>query len=205
MPAGSRIALLALSGSARSGSRNRRLLDLAINAAVAIEADVSVLDLRDLELPVYVPGLEASAVPQGVLVIRQILCAHDGLLICSPGYNGSVSVLLKNALEWGSQPTFGTGSLAPFRDKIAAIMSVSEHVESGEIALQHLRTILQRMGVIVMPDALAFADDAIAADAIAADAIRDASVVPRVQRQVRLLIEALRAQQHGTVRTRPLR
>ena len=200
MPAGSRIALLALSGSAHSGSRNRRLLDLAIDAAVTVEADVSVLDLRDLELPVYVPGLEASAVPQGVLVIRQILCAHDGLLICSPGYNGSVSVLLKNALEWGSQPTFGTGSLAPFRDKIAAIMSVSEHVESGEIARQHLRTILQRMGVIVMPDALAFA-----VDAIAADAIRDASVVPRVQRQVRLLIEALRAQQHGTVRTRPLR
>ena len=70
MPAGSRIALLALSGSAHSGSRNARLLDLAINAAVAIEADVSVLDLRDLELPVYVPGLETSAVPQGVLVIR---------------------------------------------------------------------------------------------------------------------------------------
>ena len=200
MPAGSRIALLALSGSAHSGSRNRRLLDLAIDAAVTVEADVSVLDLRDLELPVYVPGLEASAVPQGVLVIRQILCAHDGLLICSPGYNGSVSVLLKNALEWGSQPTFGTGSLAPFRGKIAAIMSVSKDVESGAIALQHLRTILQRMGVIVMPDALAFA-----VDAIAADAIRDASVVPRVQRQVRLLIEALRAQQHGTVRTRPLR
>ena len=200
MPAGSRIALLALSGSAHSGSRNARLLDLAINAAVAIEADVSVLDLRDLELPVYVPGLETSVVPQGVLVIRQILCAHDGLLICSPGYNGSVSVLLKNALEWGSQPTFGTGGLAPFRDKIAAIMSVSEHVESGAIALQHLRAILQHMGVIVMPDALVFADDA-----FAADPLRDASVVPRVQRQVRLLIDALLAQQHGTVRTRPLR
>ncbi|TCP86351.1 NAD(P)H-dependent FMN reductase [Sphingomonas sp. PP-CE-1A-559] len=200
MPAGSRIALLALSGSAHSGSRNARLLDLAIDAAITVEADVSVLDLRDLELPVYVPGLEEAVVPQGVLVIRQILCAHDGLLICSPGYNGSVSVVLKNALEWGSQPTFGTGSLAPFRNKIAAIMSVSEDVESGAIALQHLRTILQRMGVIVMPDALAFADDA-----FAADALRDASVVPRVQRQVRLLIDALRAQQHGTVRTRPLR
>jgi chromate reductase len=200
MPAGSRISLLALSGSTHSGSRNARLLDLAIDAAVAIEADVSVLDLRNLDLPVYGPGLDESAVPQGVLVIRQILCAHDGLLICSPGYNGSGSILLKNALEWGSQPTFGTGGLAPFRDKIAAIMSVTEDVESGAIALQHLRTILQHMGVIVMPDALVFADDA-----FAADPLRDASVVPRVQRQVRLLIDALLAQQHGTVRTRPLR
>lgn len=177
-----------------------RLLDLAIDAAVTVEADVSVLDLRDLELPVYVPGLETSAVPQGVLVIRQILCAHDGLLICSPGYNGSVSVLLKNALEWGSQPTFGTGSLAPFRDKIAAIMSVSKDVESGATALQHLRAILQHMGVIVMPDALAFADQA-----FDTHALRDASVVPLVKRQVRLLIDALRAAQHGTVPTRPRR
>ncbi len=124
----------------------------------------------------------------------------EGLLICYPGYNGSGSILLKNALEWGSQPTFGTGGLAPFPDKIAAIMSITEDVESGAIALQHLRTILQHMGVIVMPDALVFADDA-----FAADPLRDASVVPRVQRQVRLLIDALLAQQHGTVRTRPLR
>lgn len=196
--AGSQIALLALSGTAHSGSRNALLLNLAIDAAIAIEADVSVLDLRDLELPVHVPGLEGVVVPQGVLVIRQILCAHDGLLICSPGYNGSVSVLLKNALDWGSQPTFGTGGLTPFRAKIAAIMSVSEDVESSATARQHLRAILQHMGVTVMPDDLAFGDEA-----FGNHTLRDTSVVPRVQRHVRLLIDALRAQRHGSVPRRP--
>ncbi len=149
-----------MSGSAIRRSRNARPLALAIDAAIAIDADVSVIDLRDLDLPVYGPGLGGAAVPQGVLVIRQILCAHDGLLICSPGYNSSVPVLLKNALDWASQPTFGTASLAPFRDKIAAIMSVSEEVGSSAIALQHLYAILQHIGVIVMPEILAFAGEA---------------------------------------------
>ena len=197
---GGRIALLALSGSVRSGSRNARLLALAIDAAVAIEADVSVLDLRDLDLPVYDRGLGRSAIPQGVLVIRQILCAHDGLLICSPGHDGAVSVLLANALDWASQPTFGTDGLAPFRNKIAAIMSVSQDVEDGATALRQLRAILQHMGVIVMPDAPAFADAV-----FGPHALRDASVVPRVQRHVRSLIDALYARQHAITPARPRR
>ena len=184
----------------RSGSRNARLLALAIDAAVAIEADVSVLDLRDLDLPVYDRGLGRSAIPQGVLVIRQILCAHDGLLICSPGHDGAVSVLLANALDWASQPTFGTDGLAPFRNKIAAIMSVSQDVEDGATALRQLRAILQHMGVIVMPDAPAFADAV-----FGPHALRDASVVPRVQRHVRSLIDALYARQHAITPARPRR
>ncbi|RYE72382.1 MAG: hypothetical protein EOO81_03520 [Oxalobacteraceae bacterium] len=62
--------MLAISGSSRTGSRNARLLDVAVKAALAIPADVSVLDVRDLDLPIYATVLGTAPMPQGRIVPR---------------------------------------------------------------------------------------------------------------------------------------
>ncbi len=190
-----RVGLLAISGSSRTGSRNARLLDVAVKAALAIPADVSVLDVRDLDLPIYATVLGTAPMPQGGLVIRQILCAHDGLLIATPGYAGSLPLPLRNALDWGSLPPLRVARPTPFRGKIAAIMSVSDDLDHALAALHDLRAVLEQIGVIVLPDALAFAGETF-------DTRLDSNpaIVARVRRQVRSLVDALRTQQSGTTR-----
>jgi len=181
-------ALLAICGSARPGSYNARLLGLAAEAALALDTDVSALDLRDLDLPIYCPSIGGGAMPQGVLVIRQILSAHDGLLIATPEYNGSLPPLLTNALDWASRPTFGAKGLAPFRQKVAALLSVCDAPGGGANGLAHLRGILTRLEVYVLPETVTMPSDA-----FGAFALRDPEILPRVGHQLRQLVAALHA------------
>ena len=75
-------------------------------------------------------------------------------MIATPEYNGSVPALLKNALDWSSRPSFGLDGLAPYRGKAAVLMTVCDAATGGVSVLNHLRTILCRLGVLVMPEEL---------------------------------------------------
>lgn len=83
------IRLLAISGSSRQGSLNKQLLDAAINVARTLGADVTLIDLRALALPIYDGDLETTAgLPDGCVALKQALAGHDALLLASPEYNG---------------------------------------------------------------------------------------------------------------------
>ncbi|MBN8510621.1 MAG: NAD(P)H-dependent oxidoreductase [Burkholderiales bacterium] len=65
------LRLLVIAGSARAGSWNRRLAEAAARLARDDGADVRLLDLRELALPVYDADLEAaSGVPEGARRLR---------------------------------------------------------------------------------------------------------------------------------------
>ncbi len=182
-------AILAFAGSSRRGSLNQKLLEVAIGNAIALGAEVSVIDLRDLELPIYDQDLEAEAMPQNVLVFRQILAAHDGFLIASPEYNGSLAPLLKNALDWSSRPTSGIDGIDPYRGKIASIMSASMGPFGGLRSLGHLRGVLSKMGVLVLPEELALP---MAHTAFEREKLREESVHRALERQIAQFVGALR-------------
>lgn len=141
-------------GSTRDGSFNRALGALAAAQLAAHGAEVTVVDLAALDLPMYTAALEADAFPADALVLKKILAAQDGLLIVSPEYNGSIPALLKNAIDWASRPTDGEGPLAltAFRGKAAAIMGASISPFGGIRALAHLRQILGTIQMLVIPD-----------------------------------------------------
>lgn len=61
-------------------------------------ARIAEFTARDLVLPMYEPDV-ASAHPDADRLIRAVLSC-DGLIIVSPGYHGSISGLLKNALDY---------------------------------------------------------------------------------------------------------
>ena len=150
--------ILAFSGSSRKGSFNLQLLNLAAQAALTAGAELTCVDLRDFSLPIYDADLEVGqGIPEGVLVLRSLMMAHDGFLIASPEYNGSVSALLKNALDWCSRPAGGVEGLAPYRGKTVALMSASLSPFGGVRGLIALRGIMAKMGSIVLGDDLAVA------------------------------------------------
>lgn len=100
----SALRLLALSGSERAGSLNRRLIELAAKVARSHGAQVDHLDLRSLALPLYDGDLEkASGVPEGARRLRDALRAADGVLLSAPEYNGFPTPLLINSFDWLSR------------------------------------------------------------------------------------------------------
>ncbi len=146
--------IVAFAGSTREGSFNRKLLAIAAEAARAAEAEVTVVDLRDLALPLFDEDLEAaSGLPDGARKLKELLRESDGILIASPEYNSSITGVLKNAIDWSSRSeTEGESPLVAFRGKVAALCSASPGALGGLRGLVHLRAILGNIGILVLPD-----------------------------------------------------
>jgi len=145
--------MLVFAGSLRSGSYNKKLARVAAKYAEEAGADVTYLDLRDLDLPMYDGDLEdAHGLPEGAKKLKELMKSHDGFLIAAPEYNSSVTAALKNAIDWASRPMEGEKPLEAFTDKVAGLMSASPGALGGLRGLFQLRFILSNIRVIVIPD-----------------------------------------------------
>lgn len=148
--------ILCFAGSTREGSFNRKL---AVAAARAIElagGSATVMDLRDHPLPLYDGDLEASAgLPLGVRPLKELFKAHDGLFIASPEYNGSMSAVLKNALDWVSRPAGDEAGTVPYANKVVALGAASPGALGGLRGLVHVRAVLQSVGALVLSEQIA--------------------------------------------------
>lgn len=145
--------LLAFAGSLRRASYNRRLVRVLVEGARDAGAAVELIDLRDFPLPVYDCDIEADGMPDAVRALQALTGAHDGLLISTPEYNGSIPALVKNTLDWISRPMAGGGSgTALFRGKVAGIVSASPGALGGIRSLLVLRDALAKLGMLVVPE-----------------------------------------------------
>ena len=140
------VRLLGLCGSTRDGSLNRKLLRLAVREAEALGAEVDVVDLRALGLPIYDGDLEASGFPPAATELKERMGRAAGFLVASPEYNYSIPGGLKNAIDWASRPP-----RVPFAQKIALLMGTSPSVFGSLRGQLHLRECLTLLNVWVMP------------------------------------------------------
>jgi NAD(P)H-dependent FMN reductase len=148
------VKLLAVAGSTRAGSFNQALLDLAASEAQARGAEVTSIRLKDFDLPLYDADLERTAYPQAARDLRALFLAHHGFLIASPEYNGSISAVLKNAIDWASRPLEDQPAtiIAGFRGKVAGIMGASISPFGGLRGVTHLRQILGTIQTVVVTE-----------------------------------------------------
>ena len=148
--------ILALAGSTRSDSYNKKLVRIAAASAREAGAEVTQIDLRDYALPLFDEDLEKSAgMPPAGQQLKALFREQDGFLIASPEYNSSITAVLKNAIDWVSRPAAGEPPLVAFNGKTAMLMSASPGNLGGLRGLVHLRAILGNIGVIVLPDQVA--------------------------------------------------
>ncbi len=146
--------IVAFAGSLRAGSLNKQLIRLAVEDARAAGASVTLVDLRELALPLFDQDFEtASGLPEAAKRFKGLLRDSDGFLIASPEYNSSITGALKNAIDWASRTeSDDEPPLVAFRGKAAALCSASPGALGGLRGLVHLRVILGNIGVIVLPD-----------------------------------------------------
>jgi FMN reductase len=90
--------VLGIGGSGRPGSVTEKALRVSLAAAAAEGAETLMLGAPELLLPLYVPEARHRA-PEAVRLVEEVR-RSEGLIIASPGYHGSVSGLVKNALDY---------------------------------------------------------------------------------------------------------
>jgi NAD(P)H-dependent FMN reductase len=118
------IKILALVGSLRAASINRKIAELA--AAVAPDG-VTVTIFEGLsDVPFYNEEIDDTMTPGApavapVAALRAAAADADAALVVTPEYNGSFPAVIKNAIDWLSRP-FGDGAL---KDKPLAVIGGS--------------------------------------------------------------------------------
>ena len=152
--------LLVIAGSARIGSLNRQLADLAARRAQALGAETTVVDLRSLELPVYDEDwARAHGKPAGARRLRDLFAEHDGLILASPEYNALPTPLLINSFDWLSVIPAEDGKpsgAAATGGKPVGLLAASPGALGGIRALPIVRNYLStNFAMVVVPEQLA--------------------------------------------------
>jgi FMN reductase len=90
--------IVGIGGTPRAGSSSEAALRTSLNAASALGAETLLVGGPQLLLPMYVPGEAQRSAESRFLVNALRRC--DGIIVASPAYHGSVSGLVKNALDY---------------------------------------------------------------------------------------------------------
>ncbi len=90
--------IVGIGGTLRCGSSTQVAVERALEHARQLGATTRMFAGPDLELPFYAPELPDRS--QRATDLVNALRQADGVVIGSPGYHGSVSGLIKNALDY---------------------------------------------------------------------------------------------------------
>jgi FMN reductase len=136
------IKIVGINGSLRSGSYSAMALEVAISRVGALGVETEIIDLRKLSLPFCNGGDDYSDYPD-VAKMQQTVKSAAGLILATPEYHGSVSGVMKNALD--------LMSFEELSGKVAGLISVLGG-QSNSNALNDLRIILRWVHAWVIPE-----------------------------------------------------
>lgn len=139
------VKIVGINGSLRPGSYSTQALQVAAARVQALGADVEILDLTKMSLPFCNGGDEYPDYPD-VDKLCQTVKEADGLILATPEYHGSVSGVLKNALDlMGFEELSG---------KVTGLISVLGGQPNSN-ALNDLRIIMRWVHAWVIPEQVA--------------------------------------------------
>lgn len=134
--------IVGIGGTVRTPSSSERVLTAALAAAEAAGARTEMFGGEILSrLPIYNPN-DAAHPPERTALVEAVRKA-DGVIVATPGYHGSLSGLIKNALD----------SLEPLRDdarpyldgRAVGCIVVADGWQACGSALAHLRSIVHAL------------------------------------------------------------
>jgi chromate reductase len=142
--------ILAVSGSLRSDSWNRKVLE---NAAALLPAGTELELYEGLKaIPPYDEVDDVDPAPAAVASIRDAIAGADAILFATPEYNSSIPGQLKNAIDWVSRPL----ATNPLRNKPVAVVGASTGAFGAVWAQAELRKVLAAVGARVVEEGVAF-------------------------------------------------
>jgi FMN reductase len=126
------VSIVALGGSLGQQSTSLAAVRVALQGAAEAGARTQLFDVRQLDVPMYVP--HTTEVPAAARAFCEAVYECDGMLWSSPMYHGTISGSFKNALDWlqllgDRQPPYLT-------DKVIGLISTA----GGAQGLQAVNT-----------------------------------------------------------------
>jgi NAD(P)H-dependent FMN reductase len=92
--------ILGIAGSLRLNSYSTRALKLVLEkAATKYASETNLIDLREMEIPIYNPNISSENDKILTYVTREVIKA-DSYVLASPDYHGSMSGAIKNLLDY---------------------------------------------------------------------------------------------------------
>lgn len=139
--------IIFFAGSLRQTSFNKILSKSALNYAKSKGIECEFLDLKDYDAPLYDGDLETSNdIPAGILALHEKLKNSSAWVVSCPEYNGSISGVLKNYIDWLSRIKDHC-----FTNKHVKLLASSAGALSGVRGLWHSRVPFEALGCHVFP------------------------------------------------------
>ena len=183
------VSVLIFSGSSRRESLNGRLGALAARVAAAAGATVDHAALHEFDVPGYDGDDETeSGIPPGAQELRRRLLANDAFVVVSPEYNGSMSGVVKNLIDWTSR-----FRPQPFDGRHCLLLSASPSLAGGNRGLWALRVPLEHLGTRVFPDMFSLS---MAHKALEGDDIGDPVLRSRFDKNIQTFLSLAEAAKH---------
>jgi FMN reductase len=135
------LTIVGLGGSMSRASKSRAALRTALEGASNAGAETRLLDIRELDLPMYNPDDDDPTDSAAQLI--ESCYAADGLIWSSPMYQGTISGALKNALDW--LHVLGQRDPPFLHDKVIGLISAAggtqglQAINTMEFAVRALR------------------------------------------------------------------
>jgi len=134
------IRVVGIGGSVDAGSQSDRVLRSVLTAVTDLGAEVEVFSGRSLELPPYNSGAQ---LPDEARDYVEAVRRADALVITSPGYHGTVSGLVKNALDYLEELR---GDQRPYLDgRAVALVAVARGWQASVATLGTLRQVVHAL------------------------------------------------------------
>jgi NAD(P)H-dependent FMN reductase len=139
--------VLGVSGSLRTHSRSLMAVKVALEFAKESGAETRLLNLRELNLPLYSPDREDGSAAEEAL--GKDMEWADAIVLASPDYHGSMSGAMKNFLDYNWEECAG---------KLFGYMCSSH--EKGLTVMDQMRTVVRQCYGWSMPYGVSFNGDA---------------------------------------------
>ena len=95
-----RLKVVGVGGTLREGSSSLGALSRALGAAGDAGAEIELLDLRELGLPMYEPGRRLEDYGEGAKKLVEAMRGADALILSTAAYHGTLAGVTKNALDF---------------------------------------------------------------------------------------------------------
>ena len=134
--------IVGLGGTTRPGSSTERALAAALGAAEALGARTRLVGGDFLaELPIYDPRPGGPTPRQAEMA--EIIRGADGLILATPGYHGSLSGVMKNALD--TLELLRDDARPYFSERAVGVIVTAAGSQAGGTTLTAVRSIIHAM------------------------------------------------------------
>ncbi|PJR09921.1 NADPH-dependent FMN reductase [Sinorhizobium meliloti] len=133
--------ILGIGGTPKPRSSSEKALEISLAAAAGEGAETLLIGGDDLIMPMYTAPVNSQTAEVARLLVA--MRRADGIIISSPAYHGSISGLLKNALDYTEE--MRTDERPYFDGKPVGLISCAAGWQGAGQTLQALRSIVHAL------------------------------------------------------------